>query len=73
MIGARRLSCAFILVALPAVLFVAVPASAQSWPSRAAKLILTLGPGSGADMPTGRMPKKSDLLQEALSLHRRGP
>ena len=50
MIGARRLSCAFILVALPAVLFVAVPASAQSWPSRAAKLILTLGPGSGADI-----------------------
>ena len=50
MIGARRLSCAFILVALLAVLFVAAPASAQSWPTRAVKFILTLGPGSGADI-----------------------
>ena len=50
MIGARRLSCAFIPVALLAVLFEAAPASAQSWPTRAVKFILTLGPGSGADI-----------------------
>src|SRR6516165_7800861 len=50
MIGARRLSCAFILVALLAVLFVAAPASAQSWPTGAVKFMLTLGPGSGADI-----------------------
>src|SRR3974390_1527122 len=46
MIRARR--CAFILVALLAV--VAAPASAQSWPTRTVKFILTLGPGSGADI-----------------------
>ena len=50
MIGARRLSCAFIPVALLAVLFEAAPASAQSWPTRAVKFILTLGPGRGADI-----------------------
>jgi tripartite-type tricarboxylate transporter receptor subunit TctC len=50
MIGARRLSCAFILVALLAVLSFAAPASAQSWPTRPVKFILTLGPGSGADI-----------------------
>jgi len=50
MIGARRLSCAFIPVALLAVLFEAAPASAQSWPTRAVKFILTLAPGSGADI-----------------------
>jgi tripartite-type tricarboxylate transporter receptor subunit TctC len=43
-------SCAFILTVLFASLFAAAPVSAQSWPTRPIKLILTLGPGSGADI-----------------------
>jgi tripartite-type tricarboxylate transporter receptor subunit TctC len=38
------------MAALFTPLFTAVPAAAQSWPTRPVKFILTLGPGSGADI-----------------------
>jgi tripartite-type tricarboxylate transporter receptor subunit TctC len=38
------------LAALFAPLFAAAPVAAQSWPTRPVKFILTLGPGSGADI-----------------------
>ncbi len=50
MVGVRRLTCAFILAALFTPLFADVPVAAQSWPTRPIKFILTLGPGSGADI-----------------------
>jgi tripartite-type tricarboxylate transporter receptor subunit TctC len=46
----RRLTCAFILAALFTTLSAAAPVAAQSWPTRPVKFILTLGPGSGADI-----------------------
>jgi tripartite-type tricarboxylate transporter receptor subunit TctC len=49
MVGARRLTCAFMLAALLAPLFASAPLAAQSWPTRTVKFILTLGPGSGSD------------------------
>jgi hypothetical protein len=79
MFGARRLSCAFILVALLVVLFAAAPASAQSWPTRAVKFILTLGPGSGADIGArllaDRLTKKwnQPIVIENRPGDRRGP
>jgi tripartite-type tricarboxylate transporter receptor subunit TctC len=48
MVGGRTLAC--VLTALLMPLFATVPASAQSWPTRPVKFILTLGPGSGADI-----------------------
>ena len=48
--GVHRTVCAFIPSALLAVLLTTAPAVAESWPSRPVKLILTLGPGSGADI-----------------------
>jgi tripartite-type tricarboxylate transporter receptor subunit TctC len=48
--GVHRIICAFILAALFTLLLTAAPASAQSWPMRSVKFILTLGPGSGADI-----------------------
>ena len=48
MVGGRNL--AFILTALVMPLLACVSASAQSWPTRPVKFILTLGPGSGADI-----------------------
>src|SRR5262249_5645654 len=50
MVGARRVSCMFMLAALFTPLFAAAPVGAQSWPTRSVKFILTLGPGSGADI-----------------------
>jgi len=50
MVSARRLICTFMLVALFTPLFAAAPVAAQSWPTRSVKFILTLGPGSGADI-----------------------
>src|SRR5438067_5512782 len=50
MLGARRLTCTFMLAALLLPLVVAAPLAAQSWPTRPVKFILTLGPGSGADI-----------------------
>jgi tripartite-type tricarboxylate transporter receptor subunit TctC len=50
MAGVRGKIHAFILAALLTPLFAAAPASAQSWPTRPVKFILTLGPGSGADI-----------------------
>jgi tripartite-type tricarboxylate transporter receptor subunit TctC len=50
MVGVRRLTCTFMLAALLTTLFAAAPAAAQSWPTRPVKFILTLGPGSGADI-----------------------
>jgi tripartite-type tricarboxylate transporter receptor subunit TctC len=50
MVGARRLTCTFMLAALFTPLFAAAPVAAQSWPTRSVKFILTLGPGSGADI-----------------------
>jgi tripartite-type tricarboxylate transporter receptor subunit TctC len=38
------------LAALFTPLFAAAPVAAQSWPTRPVKFILTLGPGSGADI-----------------------
>lgn len=45
-----RLTCTFMLAALFTPLFAAAPVAAQSWPTRSVKFILTLGPGSGADI-----------------------
>jgi len=57
MISRRALACA----SLFAVLFLcALPLHAQTWPTRAVKLILPLGPGSGADIG-------ARLLAEKLS------
>ena len=50
MVSARRLTCTFMLAALFTPLFAAAPVAAQSWPTRPVKFILTLGPGSGADI-----------------------
>jgi tripartite-type tricarboxylate transporter receptor subunit TctC len=50
MVSARRLTCTFMLAALFTPLFAAAPVAAQSWPTRSVKFILTLGPGSGADI-----------------------
>jgi tripartite-type tricarboxylate transporter receptor subunit TctC len=50
MVGVRRLACTFMLAALLTTLFAAAPVAAQSWPIRPVKFILTLGPGSGADI-----------------------
>jgi tripartite-type tricarboxylate transporter receptor subunit TctC len=50
MVGARRPTCTFMLAALFTPLFAAAPVAAQSWPTRSVKFILTLGPGSGADI-----------------------
>ncbi|TMJ81656.1 MAG: tripartite tricarboxylate transporter substrate binding protein, partial [Alphaproteobacteria bacterium] len=50
MLGARRLTCTFMLAALLLPLVAAAPLAAQSWPTRPVKFILTLGPGSGADI-----------------------
>jgi tripartite-type tricarboxylate transporter receptor subunit TctC len=50
MAGVRSKFCALILAVLLTPLFTGVPASAQSWPTRPVKFILTLGPGSGADI-----------------------
>jgi tripartite-type tricarboxylate transporter receptor subunit TctC len=49
MLGSRRSFCILALAVLFAPL-PAVPASAQAWPTRPVKFILTLGPGSGADI-----------------------
>jgi tripartite-type tricarboxylate transporter receptor subunit TctC len=46
----RRIGSGFILAALLAPLLAVAPASAQSWPTRPVRFILTLGPGSGADI-----------------------
>jgi Tripartite tricarboxylate transporter family receptor len=48
MVSARRLT--FMLAVLFTPLFAAAPVAAQSWPTRPVKFILTLGPGSGADI-----------------------
>jgi tripartite-type tricarboxylate transporter receptor subunit TctC len=50
MLGARRLTRAFMLAAMLLPLFAAAPLPAQTWPTRPVKFILTLGPGSGADI-----------------------
>jgi len=50
MFGVRRMTCVLVMAVLFAPLFTAVPAAAQSWPTRPVKFILTLGPGSGADI-----------------------
>jgi tripartite-type tricarboxylate transporter receptor subunit TctC len=63
MVGMRRSACAFMLATLTT-LFAAVPVSAQSWPTRPVKFILTLGPGSGSDISArllaDRLTKKWD-------------
>jgi len=50
MVAVRRLGGAFILISL--LLSISAPArvAAQTWPTRPVKFILTLGPGSGADI-----------------------
>jgi tripartite-type tricarboxylate transporter receptor subunit TctC len=50
MVAVRRFACTFMLATLLAPLFAAAPVAAQSWPTRPVKFILTLGPGSGADI-----------------------
>ena len=50
MVSARGLTCTFMLAALFTPLFAAAPVAAHSWPTRAVKFILTLGPGSGSDI-----------------------
>ena len=50
MFGTRRLTCTVMLAASLLPLFAAVPLAAQSWPTRPVKFMLTLGPGSGADI-----------------------
>jgi tripartite-type tricarboxylate transporter receptor subunit TctC len=44
------MACALTLTTLCAAALAAAPASAQAWPTRPVKFILTLGPGSGADI-----------------------
>jgi tripartite-type tricarboxylate transporter receptor subunit TctC len=46
----RRALLAFALSLLAVPLFGAVPSSAQAWPTRTVRFILTLGPGSGTDI-----------------------
>src|SRR3954467_15151948 len=46
----RMSFCTAVLVLLCALQFAAMPASAQDWPTRPVKFVLTLGPGSGADI-----------------------
>ena len=46
----RRLILALALSLLAVPLFGTTPSSAQAWPTRPVKFILTLGPGSGADI-----------------------
>ena len=46
----RRVSLVVMLALLLAPLIGAMPASAQAWPTRTVKFILTLGPGSGTDI-----------------------
>src|ERR1700741_1434365 len=50
MLVVRLFACTFVLAALLTPLFAAAPVAAQSWPTRPVKFILTLGPGSGADI-----------------------
>ncbi len=51
MAGVRGKICTLILATLLTPLLAAAPASAQTtWPTRPVKFILTLGPGSGADI-----------------------
>ena len=45
--------CAVLLALMLAPLLGAAPASAQNWPTRTVKFILTLGPGSGTDIGAG--------------------
>ena len=58
MVGARRLTCTFMLAALFTPLFAAAPVAAQPWPTRSVKFILTLGPGSGADIGAAGLPQR---------------
>src|SRR5256885_7443310 len=46
----QRLAFAFGLLA--ALFLAAKPSTAQTWPQRSVKLIVTLGPGSGVDIGT---------------------
>src|SRR6266403_2215422 len=46
----RRVPFVVMLALLLAPLIGATPASAQPWPTRTVKFILTLGPGSGTDI-----------------------
>jgi tripartite-type tricarboxylate transporter receptor subunit TctC len=50
MVGGRNLVCAFALTTVLLPLLASASAWAQSWPTRPVKFILTLGPGSGADI-----------------------
>ena len=50
LISRALISCALVFTALFTTLVAATPASAQAWPTRPVKFILTLGPGSGADI-----------------------
>ena len=50
MLGMQRLAFAFGLLA--ALFLAAKPSTAQTWPQRSVKLIVTLGPGSGVDIGT---------------------
>jgi tripartite-type tricarboxylate transporter receptor subunit TctC len=47
-----RFFCGLILVASLALAAVATPSSAQTWPQRPVKFLVTLGPGSGIDIGT---------------------
>ena len=50
MLGMQRLAFAFGLLA--ALFLAAKPSTAQTWPQRSVKFIVTLGPGSGVDIGT---------------------
>src|SRR5258705_12379051 len=58
----RRVPFVVTLALLLAPLLGGTPVSAQSWPTRTVKFILTLGPGSGTDIGgrllADRLPKK---------------
>jgi hypothetical protein len=53
MVGARRLTCVFVMAALFTPLFTAAPVAAQSWPTRPVKFILTLGRAAGLTLAPG--------------------
>ena len=58
----KKFACVAVILASSAVLLIATPSLAQTWPQRTVKFVLPLGPGSGADI-TAR------LLADRLTRH----
>ena len=52
MLGTQRFAFGLALALLAGIVLTARPSAAQTWPQRAVKFIVTLGPGSGVDIGT---------------------